>query len=102
MLTKERVRLYEQLGGSRPAISQAATLSKDLSLSVQNGSPIDLDTAKRVRVPIEDHHRSANPINCGPLLRNGMRIEKAQMHGNMSICITLEYRERPFAKQHLL
>ncbi len=42
----ERVRLYEQLGGHRPAISQAATLSEDLSLSVQNGSPIDLDTAK--------------------------------------------------------
>ena len=57
---------------------------------------------KRVRVPTEDHHRSANPINCGPLLRNGMRIGKAQMHGNMSICITLEYREKSFVKQHLL
>ena len=29
---KELVRLYEQLGGPRTAITQAATLTKDLSL----------------------------------------------------------------------
>ncbi len=42
VVDEERVRLYEQLGGPMPAISQAATLSKDLSLSVQNGPPISI------------------------------------------------------------
>jgi hypothetical protein len=86
---------------SQFAIIQAETLSKNLSQVGADGIPHRFGHGKRVRIPTEDRRRSAVPINRDPLLRNGVWIEKAQMHGNMSICITLEYREKAFCETTL-
>jgi hypothetical protein len=44
---------------------------------------------------------SAAHINCVHLLHNGIGMAKAKMHGNTSICVALEYREKPVTNQHL-